>query len=82
MLRRVVTLESAVPLVLLAAVSIGTGFLAAGMFLDAQLHETLQAPSTSYYVIVCAGLLASLGVIASTLPMLRRLTGPEVARND
>jgi hypothetical protein len=82
MLRRVVALESAVPLVVLAVVSIGTGFLAAGMFLDAQLDETLQAPSTSYYVIVCAGLLASLGVIASTLPMLRRLTGPEVARND
>jgi hypothetical protein len=82
LLRRVVALESAVPLVVLAAVSIGTGFLAAGMFLTAQLDETLQAPGASYYVIVLAGLLASLAVIASTLPMLRRLTGPEVARNE
>ncbi len=82
MLRRVVALESVVPLVVLAAVSIGTGFLTAGMFLSAQLDETLQAPGLSYFVIVGAGLVASLAVIASTLPMLRRLTGPDVARND
>jgi hypothetical protein len=28
------------------------------------------------------GLIASFAVIASTLPLLNRLTGPEVARND
>jgi predicted lysophospholipase L1 biosynthesis ABC-type transport system permease subunit len=82
MLRRVLALESAVPLLALALVSIGIGFLTAGLFLSSQLNETLQAPGASYYVIVAAGLLASLAVIASTLPMLRRLTGPEVARNE
>jgi hypothetical protein len=33
-------------------------------------------------VIVVAGLVASLGVIASTLPLLKRITGPETARNE
>ena len=29
-----------------------------------------------------AGLAASLGIIASTLPLLRRITGPETVRNE
>jgi hypothetical protein len=28
------------------------------------------------------GLAASLGIIACTFPLLNRITGPEVARND
>lgn len=82
MLRRVVTLESAVPLLVLAVVSIGTGFATAGLFLRSQMRESLQAPGAGYYLIVLAGLAASLAVIASTLPLLRRLTGPDIARND
>jgi hypothetical protein len=35
-----------------------------------------------YYLIVLVGLVASLGIIASTLPLLQRITGPEVARNE
>jgi hypothetical protein len=35
-----------------------------------------------YYLIVLAGLVASLGIIASTLPLLQRITGPEVAWNE
>ena len=81
-LRRVVLLESAVPLVVAAVVSVAAGFLAAYLFLRSQLAETLQAPSASFYVLVLAGLLASLAIIASTLPALRRTTGPEAARND
>lgn len=81
-LRRIVTLEAAVPLLITAAVSAGAGLLAAHLFLRAQLHETLQAPSVQYYLLVMAGLAASLAVIASTLPLLRRITGPETARND
>jgi hypothetical protein len=34
------------------------------------------------YLVVAAGLVVSLAVIASTLPLLNRITGPEVARND
>jgi hypothetical protein len=82
MLRRVVALESAVPLLVLAVVSTATGFLAAGLFLSAQLSETLAPPNAQYYLIVLAGLVLSLAVIASTLPLLKRITGPETARNE
>lgn len=44
--------------------------------------ETLRPPGAQYYLLVTAGLVASLAVIASTLPLLRRLTGLETARND
>lgn len=81
-LRRVVTLESTVPLLASAIVSVGTGFLAAYLFLRSQLDETLQSPGLSYYAVVAAGLVASLAIIASMLPVLRRITGPEAARNE
>jgi hypothetical protein len=81
-LRSVVALETAVPLVITAAVSVGTGLLAAQLFLRAQLDETLQPPGAQYYVIVAAGLVVALAIIASTLPLLRRITGPETARNE
>jgi hypothetical protein len=81
-LRRVVLIESAVPLLTVAAVAIGTGLLAAHLFLEAQYRFSLKAPGVEFYVIVVAGLTLSLAVIASTLPLLRRITGPETARND
>ncbi|MFJ9903194.1 FtsX-like permease family protein [Streptomyces sp. NPDC101152] len=81
-LRRVVLLESAVPLLVVAAVAIGMGFLAAQLFVRAQFHYSIRAPGIQYYAIVLAGLVASLGVIASTMPLLRRITGPETARNE
>jgi hypothetical protein len=82
LLRRVITLEAAGPLIISAVVSAGAGLLAAQLFLRAQLYETLQPPSVEYYLIIVAGLAASLAVIASTLPLLRRMTGPETARNE
>jgi hypothetical protein len=81
-LHRVVALETAVPLVLIAAVSAGTGLVAAELFLKSELGETLRPPDAGYYVVVLAGLVISLGVIASTLPLLKRITGPEAARNE
>jgi hypothetical protein len=81
-LRRVVTLESALPLLVVAVVSIAVGFAGAELFLRAQLGYTLRPPGASYYGIVLAGLAAALGIIAATLPLLKRMTGPEVARND
>jgi hypothetical protein len=81
-LRRVVTLESAVPLLIVSVLSIAVGFAGAQLFLRAQLHYTLQPPGVSYYGIVLAGLAAALGIIAATLPLLKRITGPEIARND
>jgi hypothetical protein len=82
MLRQVVALESAVPLLAVAVIAIVTGLVAAQLFLRAQMHYTLTPPGTSYYTIVVLGLLASLAIIASTLPLLERITGPETARNE
>jgi predicted lysophospholipase L1 biosynthesis ABC-type transport system permease subunit len=81
-LRRVVALEAAVPLLLIAVISAGAGLAAADLFLRSQLGESLQAPGIDYYVIVLAGIVASLAVIASTLPLIERITGPEVGRNE
>jgi hypothetical protein len=81
-LRRVVALESAVPLLVVAVLATGTGFLAAQLFLTSQMDYSLQPPGIAYYLILVAGLAASLGIIASTLPLLKRITGPETARNE
>jgi hypothetical protein len=81
-MRRVVLLESAVPLLVTAVVATGSGFLAAELFLRSQLHYTLVAPGAGYYLTVLGGLAASLGVIALTLPLMDRMTGPETARNE
>ncbi|MGW4155164.1 FtsX-like permease family protein [Micromonospora chersina] len=81
-LRRVVALETVVPLLAVAAVATGMGFLAAHLFLRAQLGYTLLAPDGSFYLMVAGGLAVSLGIVASTLPLLRRITGPETARNE
>ncbi|UWE11181.1 FtsX-like permease family protein [Actinacidiphila bryophytorum] len=81
-LRGVVLLESAVPLLAVAAVAIATGFAAAQLFLRAQLSYSLQPPGGEYYAIVAGGILAALAVIAATLPLLSRLTGPENTRNE
>jgi hypothetical protein len=81
-LRRVVALESGVPLLAVAVVAIGAGWVAADLFLRSQMRYSVHAPGAGYYVAVLAGLAASLGLIASMLPVLRRLTGPEAARNE
>lgn len=81
-LRRVVALESAVPMLAVAAIAVGMGLLAAHLFLRAQMDYTLVAPGPTFYVIVVVGLAACLGIIASTLPLLERITGPETARSE
>ncbi|MFI9328569.1 FtsX-like permease family protein [Kitasatospora sp. NPDC052868] len=81
LLQRVIGLESALPLVVVAAIAIGTGFAASAMFLKSQMRYDLVSPGAVYFVLVALGLAASLGIIASTLPLLRRITGPEAARN-
>jgi hypothetical protein len=81
-LRHVVTLESVAPLVATSLLAIGTGFLAAYLFLRSQLNETLQAPGADYFGLVVAGLALALLLMASTLPVLGRVTGPETARNE
>ena len=82
MLRRVVTLESAVPLLAVAAVAIGTGFAAAAEYASVAQHYPMVAPGVAYYLITAGGILAALGIIAATFPLLARITGPEAARNE
>jgi hypothetical protein len=81
-LRRVVALESGVTLLAAAVVATGTGLLAAHLFLRAQMDYSLRLPGVAYYGIVLGGLAACVAIIASTLPLLRRITGPETARNE
>jgi FtsX-like permease family protein len=81
-LRAVVGLESAVPLLIVAAVATGAGFLAAQLYLVTQLGYSLVPPGGAYYLIVTGGLVAALAIIVSALPLLRKFTGPETARNE
>jgi hypothetical protein len=82
LLHRVVTLESALPLLLVAAVSIVVGLLAAALYLHSQVGLAFSLPGFSYWTTVIGGLAASMAIIAATFPILDRITGPEVARND
>ena len=81
-LRRVVALESAVPLLAVAVVAIGTGFAASAEYASVAQHYPMVAPGAAYYLITAGGILVSLGIIAATFPLLARITGPEVARNE
>ncbi len=82
MLRRVILLESAVPLLAVAAVAIGTGFGAAAMYAAMEMRLSLVSPGAAYYVMTAAGIVLALGVILATFPLLRRITGPETARSE
>lgn len=81
LLQRVIGLESTLPLLAVAAISIGTAFAASALFLKSQMRYDLVSPGVAYYALVALGLVVSLGIIASTLPLLKRITGPEAARN-
>jgi hypothetical protein len=81
-LRRVVALESAVPLLAAAAVAIGTGFGATAMYASVEMQHPMVAPGAAYYLLTAGGILAALGIIAATFPLLARITGPDVARNE
>jgi hypothetical protein len=82
MLRRVIVLESAVPLLAVAAVAIGAGFGASAMYATMEMHLSLVSPDAAYYVMTSAGIVLALGVILATFPLLRRITGPETARSE
>jgi len=81
-LRHVVALESAVPLLAVAAVAIGTGFGAAAMYASLQQQRSMVAPGAEYYLLTGGGILVCFGIIAATFPLLARITGPDVARNE
>jgi len=82
LLRRVVAIEAVVPLVASVVVAAGAGLVAAALFLRAQLDQTLQAPGPGYYALIVGGVVASLAIIASTLPLLGRTTSPATVLPD
>jgi hypothetical protein len=79
-LRRVIALEAIVPLLTGVVIAAGAGLAAAALFLHAQTDYGLQAPGPQYFVLLSAGVVTALAIIASTLPLLDRSTGPEEAR--
>lgn len=91
LLHRVVALESALPLLLVATVSIAVGLVSAALYLSSQVGIAqvgialvgiaFRLPGISYWAAVVGGLAASFGVVATTFPLLDRITGPEVGRN-
>ena len=81
-LHHVVALESALPLFLVATVSIAVGLVSSALYLSSQVGLAFQIPGIAYWATVLGGLAASLAIIASTFPLLNRITGPEVARNE
>ena len=82
LLHRVVALESALPLLLVATVSIMVGLASAALYLHSQVGIKFRIPGIAYWSTVLGGLAASLAIIASTFPLLDRITGPDVARNE
>jgi len=82
MLHRVVTLETAMPLLLVAAISIAVGLLSGALYIHSQVGLAFQMPGINYWATVAGGLAVSLGIIAATFPLIDRTTGPEVARNE
>ena len=82
LLHRVVALESVVPLFVVTAVSIVVGLVSGALYLHSQVGIAFRVPGIGYWAIVLGGLAASLAIIASTFPLLNRITGPEVARNE
>jgi predicted lysophospholipase L1 biosynthesis ABC-type transport system permease subunit len=82
MLRRVIVLESAVPLLAVAAVAIGTGLGASAMYATTVMNLSLVAPGAAYFVLTPAGIVLALVLIVATFPLLRRITGPETAKTE
>jgi hypothetical protein len=56
--------------------------VSAALYLHSQVGIAFSIPGIAFWATVLGGLAASLTVIASTFPLLDRMTGPEVARND
>ncbi len=81
-LRRVVLLEAAVPLIGLAIVSAAGGLLTATLLLRAVRGTTIRLPGSGYYLTLLAGVAIALALVAATMPLLQRISSPENARTE
>jgi hypothetical protein len=82
--RRVVLLESVLPLVSATVIAALTGITAAipvgRTFTPPGTPTAINLPGQTYYLTMGAGLIISLTVIVLTLPLLERITVPANAR--
>lgn len=81
-LRRVMGIEGSLPLLAGAVVAVGIALLASDLSVRAVFGAAMEPPGVGYFIVVVIGIVGSLGVIVSTFPLLRRITGPEAARDD
>ena len=80
-LRRIVLAEAAAPLLMVTAASVALGFLASVLVLKAGgPARAFTMPGPGYWEALAGGLLAALGVVLATLPLLSRLTALDTAR--
>jgi hypothetical protein len=70
------------PPFVVSAVSIAVGLVSAALYLHSQVGIVFRFPGAAYWATVAGGLAASMAIIASTFPILDRITGPEVARDE
>ena len=56
--------------------SIVVGLVSAALYLHSQVDVAFQIPGIAFWATVFGGLAASLPIIASTFPLLNRITGP------
>ncbi|HJQ09308.1 MAG TPA: FtsX-like permease family protein [Candidatus Saccharimonadales bacterium] len=81
-LRRVVLVESIVPLAAATLLASSLGALVAVIMIKAFAapNEAIHPPAADYYVVMLAGLGLSFLIISATLPILGAITKPENAR--
>ncbi len=83
MLNRVVMIESFVPLALASLVAIVTGILTARYMLVVMSTKAIFAmPGADYFVTVVVSLLATVIIILSILPILKKITSFEENRSE
>ena len=58
------------------------GLVSAALYLHSQVGIAFRNSGIADWATVLGGLAVSLAIIASTFPLLNRITGPEVARNE
>jgi hypothetical protein len=46
------------------------------------MQRPLAGPGAAFYLMTAAGIVLALGLIVGTFPLLRRITGPDTARNE
>jgi predicted lysophospholipase L1 biosynthesis ABC-type transport system permease subunit len=82
-LRRIVLTEAAAPLLAATTTTAALGLVVTWLTLASDPDgPSLALPSAGYWLALVGGVAIALGVVAATLPLLRRLTDPDTVRFD